>query len=623
MKLMKRLNPILLLCMAFLLCACSTTPSTPQPPLPPSDGIAGQTRTVEELIQQANKSASLAYSSKLKLQAAQMLMEERLPDNPNPKRSLAVFLQIKPQYLSPNDLQHYILLGLKLAIDQKKIELAQQLLGMESGQFDRTRVQQQGKYADLTAQAMTLAGQYFEAAEKRIWAANLFSDEEYWQNHELIWKNLRQVPFERLASTQAAQANDELAGWIALAKIIKQNAFNLDRQINALTQWQTDWPGHPAEQRLPGELNLLVSLPSLRPERITVVLPLSGRLKNAGKAVLQGFLAAFYSDPHRTTSQTRLAVIDTNKSGDINALIEAIQASTPELVIGPLSKPLVSQLASFPGYNIKTIALNYTLPEDLPAESSIFQFGLSFEDEFSQIAKRAWQENTRRALLFCPNNNWGRRTCNQLEQAWRTQNGIVADIQLFDPKQQHTSFIEKALKIDESKARKRELQYILGEKLEFEPRRRQDIDAIFLIANPVNGRQIKPLLSFYFAGSLPVYATSSIHSGKTDLTKNRDLNNIMFTEIPWVLTQANPMREMLERAWPKLADKYTRLFALGTDAYLLSSRLPLLERLSDINIPGNSGLLSLGADQQIHRQLEWAKFEAGIVKPITNEQEQN
>jgi len=576
---------------------------------PPQKSAPKQPQTADSLIQEANESGSLAFASELKLRAVQLLVEDQKPE-----RALAIFTQISPNYLSQPNIQQYILLGLNLAVERESLELAQQLLSMDSSQFDHSSVEQQAVYSDLSAKAMSLSGKHFDAAKKRVLSANLYSDDAYWENHELVWKSLRQVPSERLEMAHTPQGQDELSGWISLAIAVKRNVFNLDEQIQALTEWQAAWPHHPAAEHLPGELELLASLPSLRPERITVALPLSGKLVNAGRSVLEGFLAAYYSDSHRAVNQTKLSIIDTNNVGNIYELTEAIHTTTPDLVIGPLSKSLVSKLTNYPGYNYKTIALNYTAPEEVISESNVFQFGLSFEDELNQISEKAWLNNARRVLIFCPDNGWGQRTCRQVEQAWQEQNGIVAEVKLFNPKEQHTSLIENALKVNESKARKRELQHIIGEKLEFEPRRRKDIDAIFLIADPVNGRQIKPLLSFFFAGDLPVYTTSTIYSGKPEKTKNLDLSKVMFTETPWVIQQTNPMRETIELEWPKLANKYTRLFALGADAYLLSPRLPLLEQLPEINIPGNSGLLSLDSNQKIHRRLEWAKFSNGLAE---------
>ena len=58
------------------------------------------------------------------------------------------------------------------------------------------------------------------------------------------------------------------------------------------------------------------------------------------------------------------------------------------------------------------------------------------------------------------------------------------------------------------------LQQLLGRNLEFEMRRRQDAEFIFVVASPSMGRQIKPFINYYYAYDLPVIATSRIYSGK-------------------------------------------------------------------------------------------------------------
>ncbi len=51
---------------------------------------------------------------------------------------------------------------------------------------------------------------------------------------------------------------------------------------------------------------------------------------------------------------------------------------------------------------------------------------------------------------------------------------------------------------------------------------------VFLLSYPSKARQIMPLLKYYYAGDVPVYATSSVYTGGVNVMKDRDLNGIIF-----------------------------------------------------------------------------------------------
>src|SRR5205823_5983563 len=68
-------------------------------------------------------------------------------------------------------------------------------------------------------------------------------------------------------------------------------------------------------------------------------------------------------------------------------------------------------------------------------------------------------------------------------------------------------------------------------------KRRQDADMIFMIAPPEYARQIKPLLNYYYAGNLPIYATSHVYQGIPNAALDNDLNGIQFCDMPWTINQ--------------------------------------------------------------------------------------
>ena len=69
----------------------------------------------------------------------------------------------------------------------------------------------------------------------------------------------------------------------------------------------------------------------------------------------------------------------------------------------------------------------------------------------------------------------------------------------------------------------------------------------------------------------------------------------------------------LPPATPK-SGNYTRLNALGADAYLVQSNFLRLQSGADALMRGNTGLLSMDPTLSIKRQLSPATFDAGVLK---------
>jgi outer membrane PBP1 activator LpoA protein len=167
--------------------------------------------------------------------------------------------------------------------------------------------------------------------------------------------------------------------------------------------------------------------------------------------------------------------------------------------------------------------------------------------------------------------------------------------------------------LDDSEARHKDLQRALGTRLNFMPYRRQDIDMIFLAGTNREARGIIPALKFHHAGDLPVYATSHVYSGYLDKNADRDLDGVIFCDLPWTLTTDNILKQNFNTTW-KDQRTYTRLFALGIDAYNIVQNLQYLQTHDYARFSGETGSISMDENQRLHRELLWAKFKNG--KPV-------
>ena len=157
----------------------------------------------------------------------------------------------------------------------------------------------------------------------------------------------------------------------------------------------------------------------------------------------------------------------------------------------------------------------------------------------------------------------------------------------------------------------------LGTRLEFEPRRRGDAQFVFVGAQPVQGRSLRPALRFHLAEDLPVYATSDIF--EPDAQANNDLEGVIFPDMPWVISPdavSTQLRTALSKHWPVRARGRGRLYAFGFDAYRLVPLLKAGKFGSAHAVPGMTGLLSIDSKGRVQRELDWAQVAGGKPTPL-------
>ena len=183
----------------------------------------------------------------------------------------------------------------------------------------------------------------------------------------------------------------------------------------------------------------------------------------------------------------------------------------------------------------------------------------------------------------------------------------------------YSPVIKRIFSIDASEARAARIRNLIPrQNIEFVPRRRQDVDFIFLLANPNEGRQIKPTLAFHFADDVPVYAMPSIYDGGSNSTANRDLNNVIFNDAPWILENEDPLKADVSATWSAASGPIQRLRAMGVDAYRLYLRMELMRDFPYTRLSGATGELHYESDGSIHRTLQNAVFVNGIASPLTD-----
>lgn len=439
-------------------------------------------------------------------------------------------------------------------------------------------------------------------------ASPYFINDDQSDIYDRIWRELQSLSDPMLDRLAADASSYELRGWIELERVYRDDEFSLSSQLDAISRWQTIWSSHPATQRLPSSLAQLQESWEQRPRHIALVLPLT---QAAGLAIQEGFLSAYYQALAENRTQPQITVLDSSEIDNVLEIYDSASDLGVDLVIGPLSKNLVNQLQGMDRLPITTLALNYLdVPGQLPR--NLYQFGLSPEDEINQAARLAWAAGFRNAALVTPQTQDYLRWQNVFQNTWESLGGYVVSVASFADTNDYSEVVKRLMAIDSSEARaERILDLLPRNSMEFTPRRRQDIDFIFLIANPRQGRLIKPTLAFYFAEDVPVYALPSIYDGQTDSNENRDLDGIWFTDAPWLLDREDTLKATVDGNLRSTLGPLQRLRALGIDSFRLYARLGMLSSGQLDGLSGTTGRLTIAEDGRIQRGLLPAKFVNG------------
>ncbi|CAA6811019.1 MAG: LppC putative lipoprotein [uncultured Thiotrichaceae bacterium] len=399
-------------------------------------------------------------------------------------------------------------------------------------------------------------------------------------NRTEIWRNVQQLSLNAI-NAERRTSKQSLRGWFDLAYIKLSSTGDHNKLTSNIALWQKNFPSHPGTifaQELMGNPATLqtnstpsnVSLNSSKPT--AVLLPFSGNMSNIGNSIYRGIVDAHKRHPNAPA----LRKYDTS-TADATVLYNQATKEDSGFVLGPFSKSNLTSVSRNGYLNIPVLGLNY-LPSGQHRPDNLLQFGLLPEDEAVQIAQLLSNQSSKRVAILVPDSAWGQR----LEQAFTenfTQRGgqIVTTLRYTNRATGYTSVISSFMRD------------IKG-----------NVDAIFLAASPTQARLIFPVTKSIEDIAIPVYATSHIFSGRPFPTMDNSLNGILYTEIPWILKNANSIPDTL---------RYPRLYALGLDAFTISKKLSSLQRGNTLK--GNTGTLRFSEDGSLHRTLSIATFADG------------
>lgn len=416
----------------------------------------------------------------------------------------------------------------------------------------------------------------------------------------LVWEKLHRLSSARLAEMQNKTDDPTKMGWIQLASISKRNSTNNQELVRELVAWREKHPVHPANQLLPNAQTLGALINASPPQHIAILLPQTGTYGSAGALVREGFLNAYYANLPNVVNQN-IKFYDTSQTTNLASLYQQAVSEGADFVIGPLTKEEVGRLGGSTSFHIPTLTLNYN---EVRKQSSrnLFEYGLLPEDEAIQLADRALQAGHLNAIIIAPQNSWGKRMVSAFARRWQIHGGSIKDTWFFTANANFNNEVAHLLNVNPNTDK--QLMRVDNHKSVLEQQRRHDFDVIFLFSPPKEARTIVASLRYYYTGDIPIYAPSSVYSGKPNPTKDADLNGVIVCDIPWTMKKINSSGNNAQSE---------RLYAVGQDAYLLSQTLNRLKELPHFPIYGSTGALTLSTDHQIHRRLPCNMMRNGLL----------
>ena len=470
-----------------------------------------------------------------------------------------------------------------------------------------------------------------------------------------IWGLLQSLSLAQLEEARLREG--QLQAWLQLSIIVRRFGLLPEELSYAVLEWQSRFLNHPLSQTLPPEISQALSLQPLSAARIAVLLPLSGRLASQGLAIKEGILAAYLNNLDKVRLPVSVIVPQPNSALLRTPLNEALPATnttlateyvlqqirffdsnlkTPEemnalvgdsdFVIGPLLKEKVSGLLKLLPTEKPILALNRVeqgpkiaeLLQQKTVQREAYYFALDPEDEAQHLARHIRDNGFKRPIIFTANGSTTQRMANAFVKEWQAIDDsslyIAPDLATFTSSKDMREQVSELLDVTQSKKRIKQLENLTTQEVFGVERNRRDIDAIVLFANPEQTELLNPIiessLSPFTRQTLAVFASSRSYSMNLSKNNLRDLRNLTFSDMPWMLPD-HPWSELATQArnlWPQRQDTLMRLFAMGYDAYQLLPKLRHMHLLPQNSMQGLTGELSMDSEAQLHRRLPWAQI---------------
>lgn len=352
----------------------------------------------------------------------------------------------------------------------------------------------------------------------------------------------------------------------------------LPRPFDRGSRWNFDANGRPPADR-----------DGYRPpQKLAVLLPLSGPLAMAAAPVRDGLLAGYYGETRR---RPEIRFYDTASSpADATRAYARAVADGAEMVVGPLGRDQVDALFRQGNLSVPVLALNRG---ELDPPDGAASFSLAPEAEGVSVADYLLKLERKRVLIIGGNDDNGRRAAEAFRKRFTEGGGAVADALVVSdpPGDMSAQLIAAAAK---------------------------GVDAIFLAVRGSSARVLTPQLALAGLGGKTRVGTSLLVQGTGKPEEDSVLDGVIYPTEAWSASGVTglPAQSTVAATLPTARGGAARLFAFGFDAWKLSGYMQKLTDGDNAQLRGATGTLTLDGFGTVLRAPAWATFSGGTPVPI-------
>ncbi|MGL5224533.1 MAG: penicillin-binding protein activator [Aeromonas sp.] len=436
----------------------------------------------------------------------------------------------------------------------------------------------------------------FGAAKSLIAMEPYLNQSEQTTNHQQIWSLLQGMPSSTLRALEVAKAPDVTTGWLRLAALVSEFRTQPKELAAQLASWKREFPNHPALREMQAGLGKFTATTHTTVQHIAVLLPLSGKLERQGSAIRNGMLMSYKENQGKFA----LNFYDTQKTAIGDLYKQAIEKGA-DMIIGPLIKARVEELLKLHP-TVPVLALNELNKPVI--NDATYYFSLSAAADAAQAAQYLFDQGYRKPLVIAARGRVGNTSIKGFEQHWATLSKDQPIVATFSARNEVPAMVKKALS--------GRVANKVGEVVSIADAAPHNIDAVYVVANSLETRMIKPYvdISVNPMGSLPIYASSRSYDGAATEVAS-ELNGMRIADMPLLLGGYETQRAQISQLWPTTQGDLLRFFAMGYDAISVVKDLPQMRTVSGMQQAGMTGKLSVDPQGNIIRMLSWATYQNG------------
>jgi outer membrane PBP1 activator LpoA protein len=433
--------------------------------------------------------------------------------------------------------------------------------------------------------------------------------------HQVTFAWLSQLP---AAERQTLMLREpDLLNYLELINIIENKNVSDANKQRKISQWMQSHPNAELSISPPATLQKYLDIEIEAQQSIAIILPLSGRLAGQGDAIKQGILAGYYDqiDNNGPTQQaTTLTFIDSGSEQLLNSIINEESLAGFDVIVGPLLKSHLSQVDVLASPATLRIFLNEADNLNAMSVNSLKNyFALSPEQEAIELAAKMRAQNIRHPILIHDNSSITNRMAEAFLLAWAN-----TETQPLTPNPSRVEYadntsmragITSALDVLQSQQRINQMANLSTEKVLSVTRNRRDVDAFVVFAKPNEVELINPIIessmSLFTGEQLPVFATSYSYNHKKNRNSLRDLRNLVFVDMPFVLPEGreSTLARQADTLFNEPSSSFLRLFSFGYDAVQLSAQALSLRIFNHLTSNGLTGTISINKNGIVQREL--------------------